>query len=207
MKDVKNGIENIEFAKKLKRNLTKLENDGLKWCQKMTRTRKLYITKVDKGGSILILDAERVNKIILEKLEDQTKYRKMNGDPREEIKKEIKDMIKKYMEQKLITQEERFMITGNTKKDGMSHAHEFCMTKPYVYPLFKIHKLTEDMIAKKVIPPVRMVTSGVGGPTYRLGAYVNSILEPIVKKYCKGELVKNSIELIQEIKKLETEGG
>ena len=50
MNGIQNGIENIEFTKNWKRNLTKQEGDGLEWCQQMTRIKKLYITKVDKGG-------------------------------------------------------------------------------------------------------------------------------------------------------------
>ena len=92
---IQDGIENIKFTKKLKRNLTIQENEGLKWCQKMTRTRTVYITKVDKGGSILILNADIVDEIVLEKLEE----------PREKLKREIKRKIIKYTEDKLLTED------------------------------------------------------------------------------------------------------
>ena len=80
----KMGLKTYNFQK----NLTIQENEGLKWYQKITRTRTSYITKVEKGGSILIMDAEKVNKIILEKLENQTKFKKIKEDPQVNIKKE-----------------------------------------------------------------------------------------------------------------------
>ena len=45
----------------------------------------LFITKVDKGGCILILDVAEVNKIMEETLNDEEKFEKMQKDPRPEI--------------------------------------------------------------------------------------------------------------------------
>ena len=83
---------------------------------------------------------------------------------------------------------------------------EFIIRKPYIYPLFKIHKLDTEQIQARVIPPTRMVTSGVGGPTYRLGSFLDSLLKPIVQQYCKGEVLRDSTEFLSELKKMETEG-
>ena len=88
----------------------------------------------------------------------------------------------------------------------MSHGHEFVVRKPYMYPLFKLHKLDETKILNKVIPPTRMVTSGVGGPTYRLGTFLDNLLKPVVQAYCKDELVKDSTHFIRELMSLEAEG-
>ena len=65
-----------------------------------------------------------------------------------------------------------------------------------MYPLFKIHKLNEKMITEKIIPQTRMVTSGVGGPTYRLGLFIDSLLRPVVSRYFNGELIKDTTEFI-----------
>ena len=85
----------------------------------------------------------------------------------------------------------------------MSHGREFIVRKPYIYPLFKIHKLNAEMIQAKVIPPTRMVTSGVGGPTYRLGVFLDNLLKPVVAKYCRNELVKDSTSFLKRLKSLE----
>ena len=55
----------------------------------MTRDRKIYITQADTGGCILIMDADKVHEIIVECLQDKTKYEKINTDPRDKIKKKI----------------------------------------------------------------------------------------------------------------------
>ena len=44
-----------------------------------------------------------------------------------------------------------------------------------------------------------MVTSAVGGPTYRLGVLLDSVLKPVAESYCKGELVKDTTEFLQVI--------
>ena len=59
---------------------------------------------------------------------------------------------------------------------------------------------------RRVIPPTRMVTSGVGGPTYRLGLFLDSVLKPVVDVYCKGEVVKDSTDFIKELMRMEKSG-
>ena len=85
----------------------------------------------------------------------------------------------------------------------MSRGHEFVLGKPYLYPLFKLHKLKEADILAKKIPPTRMVTSGVGGPTYRLGVFLDTLLKPVVQGYCYKELVKDSADFLVELKSME----
>ena len=58
----------------------------------------------------------------------------------------------------------------------------------------------------KKIPPTRMVTSGVGGPTYRLGVFIDSLLKPVVQQYCHGELIKDSTDFLVELKEMESSG-
>ena len=88
----------------------------------------------------------------------------------------------------------------------MSHGREFVIGRPYMYPLFKYHKLNEEQIQAKVIPPTRMVTSGVGGPTYRLGVFLDTLLKPVVLKYCKNEVVKDSTDFLKELRRCEQSG-
>ena len=71
--------------------------------------------------------------------------------------------------------------------------HEVC------YPLYKIHKMTQQQILNKVLPPIRLVTSGTNGPTYRLEIFLENILNPVVSKYCENELVKDTAEFLRYI--------
>ena len=82
---------------------------------------------------------------------------------------------------------ERFLITGKTEKGGQSNSHEFVMSKPHTYPLFKGHKLKKEDFDNKVIPPMRMVMAGINGPTYRLGLFL---------KYCLGEVVRRILLIL-----------
>ena len=195
-------VDSLSHPKKRRRNLTINEANGLKWCRQQVKKRNLYITKADKGGATIVLKADRVHNIILKSLVDITKFSKLKSDPRNTIKSELNALIEHFVEEGLLTSHERFAITGKTEKGGMSHSHDFCMSSPYTYPLFKIHKLSLQEVENKVIPPTRMVTSGIGGPTYRLGVFVENLLKPVVEKYCKNELIKDTTEFISEVEKL-----
>ena len=135
-------------------------------------------------------------------LNDEDKFSKLEKDPKDQIKK-IKQKVCDYGAENLLTPEEVFAITGVTKKGGMSHSHEFVLKKPHMYLLFKIHKLSSDEIQQRVIPPSRMVTSGVGGPTFRLGTFLDALLKPVVKEYCAGEVLRDSTEFLMELRGME----
>ena len=203
---IKNAVNNIEMPKKHKRNLTLLEAKGQKWCRKMISERRLYITRVDKGGCIIILDASTVDELMQDALNDINSFVKLDDDPRGGIKKKIKAAVCSYADKDLLSPEDVFAITGITKKRGMSHGHEFVVKKPHMYLLFKIHKLNQEKIQNKVIPPTRMVTSGVGGPTFRLGTFLDNLLKPVVNDYCKGEVLKDSTDFLVELNEMEKAG-
>ena len=203
---LKNGISAIIPPEKKKQNLTMLEAKGQRWCKEAVKNKRLYITKADKGGGILILDAEEVDTIMKNTLEEKDIFKKLPDDPRDDTKKSIKKMVKDFQEKNLLTAEEVFAISGQTKKGGMARGHEFVVGKPYMYPLFKLHKLSQDEILMKKIPPTRMVTSGVGGPTYRLGVFLDMILKPVIQQYCKNELIRDSTDFLKELQKMEEDG-
>ena len=202
---IKDAVNKIVLPKH-QRNLTLLEAKGQRWCKKAVQDRRLYITKVDKGGCLLILNADDVDKIMHDTLNDSKKFEKLDSDPRDGIKKDIKDAMSDYAKKNLLSRDDLFDVTGLTKRGGMSHGREFIVGKPHMYPLFKIHKLNQDQILSKVIPPTRMVTSGVGGPTFRLGTFLDTLLKPVVQKYCHNEVVRDSTDFLKELKKCEVSG-
>ena len=154
----------------------------------------------------MILDAERVSKIMEEAFNDETKFEKNAKDPRADIKKDIKKLVSEFGKRNLLSAEEVCAISWLTKNGGMTRGHEFVVGKTYMYPLFKLHKLSQEDILMKKIPPTRMVTSGVGGPTYRLGVLLDSLLKPVVQQYCQGELIRDSTDILIELKKMEDSG-
>lgn len=90
-KKLLSDVKNISLHDKKWSNLTPIEKQGLKWCQRAIKDRRLYFTKADKGGSILILNGETVNDIILSNMHDEDKFIKLKADPRDSIKKMLKD--------------------------------------------------------------------------------------------------------------------
>ena len=95
---ITDSVNHIELPKKKRSNLTVLEADGMKWCKKAMSERRLYFSRVDKGGCILILNADDVHKIMLDTLDSDEKFEKLENDPRNEVKKKIKNAIKGYTE-------------------------------------------------------------------------------------------------------------
>lgn len=187
-------------------NLTHLEAAGMRWCRKMMRDRVLYFSRVDKGGSIIVLDAETVDKDIRANLENPAKYEKLTEDPRPRIRTKVLNMVQSLVESSILSLQDRLYITGKTEKGGWSHDPSFVVRAPYVYPLYKIHKLSVEKIKAKVVPPNRMVTSGVNGPTYRVGVFLDSVLGPVSEKYCTGELVKDTRDFLCRTERLKDDG-
>ena len=83
----------------------------------------------------MILDAERVSKIMEEAFNDETKFEKIAKDPRADIKKDIKKLVSEFGKRNLLSAEEVFVISGLTKNGGMSRVHEFVVGKTYMYSL------------------------------------------------------------------------
>ena len=67
----------------------------------------------------MILDAENVKSTILNTLQDGDKFTKLQNDPREEIKLNLKQLLDYFYANGLLTQDVRFAITGQTKKGGI----------------------------------------------------------------------------------------
>ena len=81
----------------------------------------------------------------------------------------------------------------------MKHNPEYRAVPPVIWPLFKLHKLTEDQIKDKVIPPKRFITAAKYGPLYRLGQWSSSHLTKISQDYCGEEFLLDSPHLINNI--------
>jgi hypothetical protein len=89
-------------------------------------------------------------------------------------------------------------LEHDDKNDGYSHSKVFQIAIPYLYPLFKLHNLSEEAIEAKTIPLSisRMVTGATNGSSYRLCLYSESILKGVVSEYCASEMLKDSTTFI-----------
>lgn len=97
---IKTHSEKYNKQKKKKHisNLTHCEYNGLKWCKQMIKSKSIYITKADKGWTILILNTYVVNDIMIQNLEDSDSFRQLDNDPRPMIKEQKEKLIKKWEE-------------------------------------------------------------------------------------------------------------
>ena len=127
----------------------------------------------------------------------------MANDPRTDTRKELITLLKNAVDKDVIPRKVLHYITGviehDEKNDGFSHSHVFRIAIPYIYPLFKIHKLSLEAIQAKTIPPTRMVTGSTNGPTFRVGLFIDTVLQPIARQYCTPEMVKDTTTFISYI--------
>jgi len=85
------------------------------------------------------------------------------------------------------------------------HAHVFKAVVPYVYPLYKIHKLTQQQILERTTPPIRLVHATKEGPLYRLEKWVSPYLTEVSRAYCQEEFLLDSPDLLNKIEDINTD--
>ena len=203
--DLDNFTKEI-VVKKPENNLTYLERTGAQWCRKQIKDQKLYISQADKGGAILLLDPSKVHNIIKTELCDTNKYVKLPKDPSKEFEKNLKRTTLAWTKNDTMTPGERRAISGyGGEKDTKSHHPAYKVQKPSPIPSFKLHKLSNDDILQKVIPPIRFISSSRFGPTYRLGKWIDSILTPLSIKYCDEEYIRDSTHFLQKLNSVNEE--
>ena len=200
------GIINNKKKKPLISNLNDDEARGLKWLKSVVEKRELTITQADKGGAIIILDANVVHSLIIKELERVDIYEKLDGSPIERIQKSIEEMTLHMVENGMIDDDMRKAISGYTKlaKSTNPIFKDCC---PYPYPLFKLHKLNAEQINSKVIPPIRMVHAMTTAPTKRSEIWVGDILTPISQEYCKGEYIRDTTDFLNKLKEIDVHGN
>ena len=57
-----------------KKNITRDEEDGLRWLRKETNESNIAVVKADKGGAILIVPPPLLEEAVLDKFENQSLY-------------------------------------------------------------------------------------------------------------------------------------
>ena len=212
-------------------NLTKRTRNALKHLQTMVKENVIDIRKVDKGQLILVVDyAQR-------KLVEEQNINSIATLC--DVQESNWEMNKDYVEEKLkelyclgfITSNELAAITGllaggkNGKlrnrngsikyTQAVSNKELFCkQSTPYIYPLFKAHKLTMDELLN-VLPddvhrtiPSRLVVGMGSCQLNRLQVWLENFLNPLSVLYGSFEFLKDSTDFlchIEELKKKASE--
>ena len=81
----------------------------------------------------------------------------------------------------------------------MKHSPDFRPVPPKIWPLFKVHKLSEQQLKDKVVPPQRFINAAKHGPLYRLGQWSSPHLTTISKRYCGEEFLLDTPHLLEKV--------
>ena len=190
-------------------NLTGREKRGKAWLLQMVREEKVFVTKADKGGATLILDHSTVIECVKKDLNTTKNFKKSELSVEEKmskIKQVIVDKSLDLLDRGLINERDKKLITGLNENNNLVQAPEFRPSVPYTYPLFKIHKLNDEQLRTKEIPPTRLVHATREGPLYRLEKWVKPYLTDISRQFCEEEFLLDTPDLLQSIKELNDSG-
>ena len=185
-----------------KRNTTNAERQGKNWLLKKVRDEVLFVTKADKGGATLILDYDVVLDTIQEALNDASVFERLDCTVDEHMTLTtnlVKDTVRTEHAAGRIDNSNKKLITGLNERDNMVTSPVFRTSIPYVYPLFKIHKLKLEEIENHVTPPARLVHATRQGPFYRLEKWLAPELSELSRMYCGEEFILDSDHLLGQI--------
>ena len=194
---------------KPKSNLTPLEMRGRSWLTKAVKEELVFITKADKGGATLIMNHADVISAIEDELFDTNKFIKLEKGTDEHLlhmKHEMKSLVINLKRKKLITDQDKTLMSGLTENNHTKLAPEYQPDSPYAYPLFKIHKLNKEEIVSKKIPPNRLVHASKFGPLYRIEKWTSPYLTTISRNYCQEEFILDKRHLINNFKETNNSG-
>ena len=225
IKSVKSKMPNRKW------NLSKRTRAALKHLRTMVKENVIDIRKVDKGQLILIVDyaqrklvEEHGIKSIARLCDVQESNWKLNRDFTE-------DKFRELYYLGFITSDELTAVTGllaggkNGKlknRDGTLKFTQALSNKelfyrqctPYIYPLFKAHKLTMDELLN-VLPyevhskiPSRLVVGMGSCQLSRVQIWLESFLNPLSVMYGSFEFLKDSTDYlchIEALKRLSTD--
>ena len=118
------------------------------------------------------------------------------------MKDGVRSLVTRLGQRKMISEKDKTLIAGINENNRPKLAPEYQPENPYAYPLFKIHKLTPDDIARKKIPPSRLVHASKFGPLYRMEKWTSPYLTKISREFCKEEFILDTGDWIRNIEKV-----
>ena len=187
-----NGRLQFENISSRKKNITKDESEGLSWLRKETRDGNIAVVKADKGGALLIVEPELLEKAVVEKLENPNVYQKLDGNPTDDLHKELFDLWVKGKKAEYVSAYEAHKVMGVTEANNKSTSSHLKPGTSYFYPMLKIHKLQKEELKPGVNPPSRLVTALQEGISKRSDVFIaDRFLKELEQNYCK-DLLKDT---------------
>ena len=169
------ALEFIELSKQAMDNLTDEEHLALKV---LSQDKTIVISKADKGNAVVIQDIETYRSKILELLQQDGKFNKINSD--ETVKRERR--LQNYLRSlKNLDDTDYKRILPCGSRAGV------------MYGLPKIHKAN---------CPLRPIISAVGTYNYKLAKWLVEIFSPLLdnNKY----ILKDTFDFVNKVFKLNT---
>ena len=206
---ITNFVENLK-PKKLSTNMNKFEQEGYNWLVKNISQGNIAITSADKGGAIIVTTPQVIREITEAKLNDPTRYRKIQCDPTPVLQERLENVWVEGHRKEFVTAEQAKKTIGLIiKETGRITKSTSDITKPgipYGYPLFKVHKLSAKELVEKKIPPTRFVTDLSTGVTARSDKFlVWKWLGDLTKDYA-GDLVKDTTDALRKLEEIGRSG-
>ena len=153
-----NGRLQFENIPSRKKNLTKDESEGLNWLIKQTREDKIAVVKADKGGALLIVDPNLLEKVVLDKLNNSNIYNLLESNPTNGLSDELFSLWLFGKKHGYVSDYDAQKVMGITDSNNKSTSSHFKPGISYFYPMLKIYKLSRDELKSGVTPPARLVS-------------------------------------------------
>ena len=186
------------------KNLSYLENEGLKWLQNKTSNMEIAITKADKGGSILVVPPTLLENKIKDKVLDVSLFEQIDKDPRPNLYNDLHVHWVQGKLNKYVTAWEAEQIMGITEKNNKSTSSHFKPGITYFNPNLKIHKMREEDIVIGCNPPARLISCFQDGVTKRSDVFIaTKWLKPLEDDYCS-DIVTDTIQTLKWLDNLDT---
>ena len=174
-------LQRSSTRRSFKQNISELEREALKTLSKQ---RDIVIKPADKGGSIVIQNTMDYMSEANRQLGDKVTYKKLDHNPNKTHLEKIQGVLNRMINNGEIT--ERIAKILIPKKPRTSQ----------LYLLPKIHKNTFPIKGRPIV-------SANECPTEKISAFVDSFLNPIVKK--SKSYIKDTTDFLNMIKGIKLE--
>ena len=178
LEEVKLQLAEIKLSQP-RNNLSSKEREAL---QSLKRNKDLNVKKADKGSCVVIMDTENKINEGQTLLDNSKHYRPLDEPMVKETQYKVKQLIQELHENKNIDDMTKKWLSQTPSPPRI----------PIFYTLTEIHKPT---------PVGRPIISGCDGPTERISAFLDRLLQPIAQR--QASYLKDSTDFINFIESTE----
>ena len=183
-----------------KDNLTRFERAALKELRELVDSYKIVIMPADKGGAVVILDADHYKRMVESVFNDPDYFEASDGNQMKSTMNKIAALCKKYNQQ--LTKEETSYLT----KFDYKEANFYGLPKIHKSELIKKAALEQNSEVVKVLCPndlkIRPIIGGPASPTSHLSELVDHLLKPFMMNL--PSFVKDSKDLLNQANEWES---